>query len=220
MNANAASPEHKKIPKASFIVCILIGLILIAASGIFNTRLKEYKKNLIELDAVVSKVDKDVYVNYYYNTDEYANIPVSMINKPKVGDTVKIYIDKEDYFAASSDEVSVYMVKALLIVGCIFASCGALCLIIRRIVGGKSNPILDGGKFIYAEVDEVIRDNHTYAIRCHYSDFGGKKRQDYLLNNISVNPDAYLAANQKRIKIYIKGKNYRKYFFDESILKI
>lgn len=220
MSANTSSPEHKKIPKASFIVCILIGLILIAASGIFNTRLKEYKKNLIELDAVVSKVDKDVYVNYYYNTDDYTNIPVSMINKPKVGDTVKIYIDKEDYFAASSDEVSVYMVKALLIVGCIFSGCGAMCLIIRRIVGGKSNPILDGGKFIYAEVDEVIRDNHTYAIRCHYSDFGGKKRQDYLLNNISVNPDAYLAANQKRIKIYIKGKNYRKYYFDESILKI
>lgn len=220
MSANTSSPEHKKIPKASFIVCILIGLILIAASGIFNTRLKEYKKNLIELDAVVSKVDKDVYVNYYYNTDDYTNIPVSMINKPKVGDTVKIYIDKEDYFAASSDEVSVYMVKALLIVGCIFAGCGALCLIIRRIVGGKSNPILDGGKFIYAEVEEVIRDNHTYAIRCHYSDFGGKKRQDYLLNNISVNPDAYLAANQRRIKIYIKGKNYRKYYFDESILKI
>lgn len=220
MSTNPTAPERKKIPKTSFIVCILIGLILFAAAGIFNIRLKEYKKTLIELDAVVTKVDKDVYVCYYYNTDDYTNIPISMMNKPNVGDTIRIYIDKEDYFAASSDDTALYMIKSLFIVGCVFFGCGAICLIIRRIICGKSNPILDAGKFIYADVDEVIQDNHSYAIRCHYSDFNGKKRQDYVLGNINTNPAAYLAANQKKIKLYIKGKNYRKYYFDESILKL
>ncbi|MCM1308125.1 MAG: hypothetical protein NC223_05960 [Butyrivibrio sp.] len=216
MNTNGP----KKIPKASFIVCILIGLILFAAAGIFGIRLSEYKKTLIELDAVVTKVDKDVYVSYYYNTDDYTNIPISMMNKPNVGDKIRIYIDREDYFAASSDDTSLYMIKALFIVGCVFFGCGAVCLIIRRIICGKSNPILEAGKFIYADVDEVIHDNSSYTIRCHYTDFNGIKKQDYVLNGINTNPAAYLASNQKKIKLYIKGKNYRKYYFDETILKV
>lgn len=217
---NTASAQNKKIPKASFVFCILIGLILFAVATLFGIRLNRCKKELIALDAVVTRVDQNVYVSYYYNTDDYTNIPVSMINRPSVGETIRIYIDPEDYFAASSDDTSLFMIKSLFITGGIFFLCGTVCLIIRRILCGKSNPILEGGKFIYADVDEVLYDSPSYTIRCHYNDFSGKKRQDYTLKNIDTNPNAYLAANHKKIKLYIKGKNYRKYYFDESILKL
>lgn len=218
----------RKIPKTSFVVCTVAGIALLALAVICRIRLDASKKSFIPIDALVTKVEDNVYVSYTYNTDTYSNVEISMINKPSVGDTIRIYISKEDYAAAVSDDVSGSLIKGFFFTGAIFFTAGAAALILRRILGGKTNSILEGGKFIYAEVDEVIYETgttdkngaHPYTIRCHYDDFSGKRRQNYVLKDIYTNPNAYLAANKKKVKLYIKGKNYKKYYFDQSILKL
>lgn len=220
--------DKKKIPRASFVFCLAIGIIMLIIATVSLIRLNASKKDFIKIDAIVSKVDDNVYINYNYNTDDYTNVPITMVNRPAVGKTIQVYINKEDYAEVASDEPSLYIIRGFFITGGIFFAAGAVSLIARRLVMGKSNPILEGGKYIYADVDEVICEMgitgengaHPYTIRCHYEDFSGKKRQDYVLKDIYINPTAYLAANKKKLKIYIKGNNYKKYYFDQTILKL
>ena len=60
---------------------------------------------------------------------------------------------------------------------------------------------------------------HPFVLYCHYEDFHGRRKHDYVLNDIYDNPNAYLAAHKNKLKLYIKGKNYRKYRFDPEVLK-
>lgn len=226
--------EEKKttltIPKGTFIFCIIFGVLNLLFATYLSISTAKSSNDYYFIDSIVSKVSEDgsVYVNYSYDGNEYTDIKISkIIDTPSVGDTLSIYISKTDHAAATTDQVNRYIARLIYICGTIFTCTGIICMIIRRIIMGKEDSIINGGKYIYADVTKVVYEasvsdengRHPFTIMCHYEDFTGKHSHDYVIKDVYTNPNAYLEANNNKLKLFIKGKNYKKYSFDESILK-
>ena len=219
--------ETRIIPKGSFIFCIAVGIIALAITTFFFYTMNSGKQSKIKTTAKVVSVGESVYVDYSYNGLDFKNVELVMMDPPSEGDTITVYLDKDDFSSAVSYDISLKITLIFLVVGIIFSLSGALGFILRRKIMGKVDTIIQAGKFIYVHVDKVVYETsitsedgrHPFILYCHYEDFKGKHKHDYVLDNIYVNPNAYLAANKNQLKLYIKGKNYRKYRFDPSVLE-
>lgn len=225
--------EEKKstrtIPKGTFIFCIIFGVLNLIFAVFLSVSTTRSRNDFYSVDSTVSKIGANgaVYVNYSYDNQEYKDIIISKImDTPSVGDSLSIYISKTDYTIATTDQVNRYIAKLIYICGGIFTCTGIICMIIRRILVGKEDSIINAGKYIYADVTKVVYETsvsdengrHPFTIMCHYEDFTGKHTHDYVIKDVYTNPNAYLEANNNRLKLFIKDKNYKKYRFDESIL--
>lgn len=217
------------IPKGSFIFCIAVGIIAFAITAFCFVTMNAGQKNKVKTQATVVSITGDsVYVDYSYGGLDFRNVELVMFSKPSVGEQITVYLDKEDYSSAVNYSMSRQIAVIFLVVGSVFSLAGIAGLILRRRIMGKVDTIIQAGKYIYVDVDKVVYETsitsedgrHPFILYCHYEDFKGMHRHDYVLDNIYTNPNAYLAANKNRLKLYIKGKNYRKYRFDPSILEI
>ncbi len=219
--------DTRIIPKGAFIFCIVVGIIILCISLFCFYAMNAGKKAKLKTTAVVVNVEESVYVDYSYGGLDFKNIELVMFHKPSVGETITVYLDKEDYSSAASYDISQRIAVIFLVVGLIFLLSGIGGFLLRRKMMGKVDIILQGGKYIYVNVDKVVYETsitsedgkHPFILYCHYEDFTGKHRHEYVLDNIYINPNAYLAANKNQLKLFIKGKNYKKYRFDPSVLE-
>ena len=223
--------EKKPIRRGSFFFCIAVGLIVVIIGLIMKATNNASKKDYIEKTATVTSVSDGVmYVSYSHNDKDYSDIAItSAINTKDVGSRLTIYISKDDYSYATTDDLSRYFVKLLVIAGSIFIAGGVIGLIAKRLVDGKSDPLIKYEEYIYAVVDKVEYDtsvsnadgSHPYTIYCHYEDFNGKTKCTYELKNIYTKPYDYLEQNKNQVKLFVISKKHiKKYRFDESILDV
>lgn len=224
---NIQKEKARIIPKGSFIFCLLVGIIGLGIATFCHIGVANGKRTHLKTDAVVTSAGDTVLVDYTYDGLEFKNKELYAFNTPSVGDHITIYLDKEDYETPINYAISSQIALIFTISGAVFFLAGLAGLIIRHNVMGDVDMIVEGGKYIYVDVDRVVYETsvtdengrHPFVLYCHYEDFHGKRKHDYVLNDIYDNPNAYLAAHKNKLKLYIKGKNYRKYRFDPEVLK-
>ena len=214
---------QQKIPKGSFIFCIIMAIISLTIAATLQVKIHNETEGLERIDAVVTSVGEIIYVTYEFNGTTYEDMPVVMTQGAEVGKTISVYIDPANPGIAASKDTNTSMFIAFLVVAVIMLVAGVAGLIVRKHILGKDyDAIIERNKYIYAIVDNVVYETsitdeegrHPFFIHCHYEDFNGKTRHKYVSPPIYTNPNKYLEANKNQVKIYIKGKNYRKYRFD------
>lgn len=212
----------RPIPLAPLVVALLVGLVFLAIALVFQVKRVNGLESSVSVEATVTSVDDKIKVSYTYDNVELKDITISLMTTPAVGDKVQIYIDQNDYAIAFSDETSVSIILILTIGGSIAVVLSTIGLLVRFRLTRGIDKIVAGGKYIYANVDKVIYETqltnhdgqHPFIIQCHYEDFKGKVHKDYELPPIYHNPQDYIDANKNKVRLYIKGKNYKKYRVD------
>lgn len=219
----------KKIPRGSFYFCIVLGIAFIAISFIYRSRTEFSADVYTKLSATVTSYDgNNTTVDYSYEGKDYHDIYLRSFYKDHFkGQNITIYIYKTSPTYATTHERYDAMFKWFLIAGSVVLVLGIAGMVLRRIILGRVDEIIEGGKYIYADVDKVVYETnitndaglHPYIIYCHYEDFKGVKKHDYVLYNIYTKPYDYLEANKNKVKVYIKGNNYKKYSFDPAVIE-
>ncbi len=220
--------KKNTIPAGYFNFAIILGVITLLIAAYMEFGIQRDMRNFIKTTATVTNVEDDTFlVTYECGGNTYSDIEVSFTKNHSVGDKVTVYVSKEDYNQAASDQFNQSIFRRFLILGLVFLALGIVCRIIRRKIIGPEDAIITGGKYIYADVTDIEYNTavtneeglHPYTLKCHYEDFSGKKQIDFTLPLVYTDPKPYLKQNNNKIKVYYKGKNLKKVSLDESILK-
>lgn len=222
--AKETRKNPKTIPSGSFKFLIIMGIIVILGALTFLRFSLSTLKGFEKVTANVTSVTGGIYVSYTYNGVKYNNVQVNMTTPPEIGHSLVVYVNPDSPDKADSNQTSKSIFIVLTVFGSVSLACGVFGLILRRKLVGPEDKIILDGKYIYADVTQVVYETgikddngrHPYILHCHYEDFTGRKKEDYVSPPIYTNPQPYLAVNKNKVKIYIKGNNLKKYRFDLS----
>lgn len=103
-------------------------------------------------------------------------------------------------------------------IGIVFLIIGVILLILMLKKKKDSQQLLDEGRYIIAEICEIVPNysirvngKHPYVIHCKYEALDGTIHI-FKSRNLFFNPESMLKGTS--VKIYTDGKNYKKYYVD------
>lgn len=229
--------DKNAVVKIIFGLFAAIGIVFIIAGIFWLISGSRFKKNAVEVSAVIQEIKRDrdsdgdvnhsVYVSYYYNGTKYENVRLSEYSSSMYeGKEIKIMVDPGNPRKTMMN-FGLYFGSVMFIgMGTIFACAGIFPLIGIVQKSSAKKKLIASGQYIYATVESIEYDTsytlngkHPFVVYCTYQDDYKNIIYRFKSDNIWTNPQ-YVIRPGSEIKVFVDHQNYKDYHVDiEGILE-